>query len=82
MYYPTTKHELLDQVAIETARLSYPGGMSRGVKQVVTAGTKAKVEEYFVTGFPINALFDNASDIVNTYDGWHEQQGGAIPKIC
>jgi hypothetical protein len=78
MSYPLTKQELLKQIALETARISYPGGMSRGAKQVVKAHTKEKIERYFVTKFPMCALRDNASGIASAYDSWHEQQAAAI----
>ena len=39
-YYPLTGKELSRQIGVETARMSYPGSMSRGAKQIVKAGTK------------------------------------------
>jgi len=78
MNYPLTKQELLKQVALETARMSYPGGMSRGAKQVVTAGTKEQIESYFTTKFPMHELRENVSGIADVYDRWHEQQATAI----
>jgi len=78
MDYPLTKQELLKQVALETARMSYPGGMGRGPKQIVKAGTKKQVEYYFTTKFPIYEVRDNASGIAAVYDSWHEKQVNAI----
>jgi len=72
--YPLTKKELLREVGIETARMSYPGSMSRGPTQVVKAGTKVKLEKHFSTDFPIMEIRDKASEIAKIYDKWHDQQ--------
>ena len=47
MNYPLTVKDRFRQIAIETARMSYPGSMSRGRKPVVRAGTKKRIEEFF-----------------------------------
>jgi hypothetical protein len=81
MNYPLTKQELLERVARETARMSYPGSMSRGSTQVVMAGTKKKVEDYFAVRFPLYEVWDNASRIADQYDAWHEQRTKEIGRF-
>jgi hypothetical protein len=54
--------------------MSYPGGMTRGAKQVITAGGKQKIEEYFVNLFPLDRLWNDAAAIVQCYDSWHAEQ--------
>jgi hypothetical protein len=74
MDYPLTMQQLLEQIAYETARMSYPGGMSRGAKQIVTAGAKKEIEGYFVKRFPLNQLWNRATIIAKHYDLWHAEQ--------
>lgn len=73
MPYPLTIAQLQEQIARETARMSYPGSMSRGTSPVVKEGTKKAVEDFFVTKFPWKALWANAISIAGTYDTWHDQ---------
>jgi len=78
MDYPLTKQELLKQIALETSRMSYPGGMSRGSKQIVKATTKHELEYYFANNFPMYELHDNPREIAKGYDSWHKEQSTAI----
>jgi hypothetical protein len=81
MNYPLTKQELLKQIAHETAKMSYPGSMSRGPKQVVKSGTKAKLEDYFAVKFPLYEIWDNASHISDQYNAWHEHHTKEIGRF-
>jgi hypothetical protein len=74
MAYPSTTTELLEQIARETARMSYPGGMSRGKKPVVRAGTKRAIEEYFTTLFPLADIWQHTEAVARRYDQWHNEQ--------
>jgi hypothetical protein len=42
MVLPLTQQDFMAVIARETARMSYPGSMSRGAKPVVRAGTKGR----------------------------------------
>ena len=66
MPYPLTIQELQEAIARETARMSYPGGMSRGVKQVVIKGAKQNIEEYFATVFPMGDLWNTVGQIASS----------------
>ena len=48
---------LLEKIARETARMSSPGSMGRGKKQIVRKGAKKALEEFFVTCFPMRTLW-------------------------
>lgn len=74
MSLPLTQAELLRCVAAETARMSYPGSMSRGAKPIVGKGTKADLEEYFVSRFPIEEVWCSADTVANNYETWHHAQ--------
>lgn len=50
--------------------MSYPGRMGG----VVKTGTKKVVENYFVTDFPIEDIWDEAGLISRTFDRWHEKR--------
>lgn len=78
---PLTIQQQLERIARETARLSYPGGMGRGRKQIVKAGTKQEVEEYFSTEFPLRVLWTDASQVADNYDTWHEQQARKLGRF-
>lgn len=80
MPIPITQIQLLERIARETARMSYPGSMSRGIQPVVTGGTKAKLEEYFTCQFPTNQVWASASSLVCTYDCWHKERTEEIVK--
>lgn len=71
MILPLTQHDFLQRIAVETARMSYPGSMSRGIKPVVSEGTKAALEVYFRDKFPIDALWTSASAVALDYENWH-----------
>ena len=79
---PIDKEELLIAFARETARMSYPGSMSRGKHPVVKEGTKKVIECYFTSQFPIGHIWDNASTIKSTskYDQWHSERTREIAK--
>jgi hypothetical protein len=81
MNYPLTKKQLLKQIACETARMSYPGSMSRGAKQVVKLGTKLRIENYFVNRFPLAALYADVDQVAHNYDTWHEEQTQALGRL-
>ena len=71
MNVPSALSEMLGNVARETARMSYPGSMSRGKKPVVHKGTKAELEEYFAERFPLRQVWLSASRLTATYESWH-----------
>jgi hypothetical protein len=81
LHYPRDRVELLLQIARETARMSYPGGMSRGEKRIVKAGTKEKVESYFVKNFPLAHVYDDAARIALIYDSWHESCAAELGRF-
>ena len=72
-----TKSEFLKQIAVETAKMSYPGGMSRGISPIVKAGTKAALQEYFENTFPIGKLWDEQ---LNEFNDWHKERVEEISK--
>jgi hypothetical protein len=74
MAIPRTQSDLLRCIAVETARMSYPGSMSRGIKPVVSGGTKAEVEGYFRDRFPIRGIWSSADVIAKNYDNWHRDR--------
>lgn len=71
MPLPLTRSEFLKNIAVETARMSYPGSMSRGKRPVVSKGTKATLERFFRDEFPMNDVWGKAATIAADYDGWH-----------
>jgi hypothetical protein len=79
--YPATIAELLNGMACETARMSYPGSMSRGRKKIVTKGSKKLIEEYFVSTFPLRELWDRPTHIAKHYDAWHRKQIHALGRF-
>lgn len=78
MTIPTSHAELLERIACETARMSYPGSMSRGKRPVVAKGTKAELEKYFVSKFPMQEVWSSTATVVDTYDTWHESRTAEI----
>jgi hypothetical protein len=68
----------LQQIARETARMSYPGSMSRGQKPIVVGKTKAKLEDYFANEFPLRDLWEKSSQRAKDYDSWHKAQSVAL----
>jgi hypothetical protein len=83
MPYPLTRKQWIEQLARETARMSYPGGMSQWgkTKQIVRSGTKIKVEEYFATDFPLMELWSDINRAAQTYDQWHKQQANSLEGV-
>lgn len=75
-----TSETRLRHIALETARLSYPGSMSRK-SGVVKKGTKKLLEMYFEETFPIASLLKNVADIAKDYDRWHKDRVDEISKI-
>lgn len=69
-----TLDDLLQRIAVETARMSYPGSMSRGMKPVVSQGTKLSLEDYFREVFPIQEVWSSAASIGHQYDTWHRDR--------
>jgi hypothetical protein len=78
MTVPLALPDFLCRIAAETARMSYPGSMSRGKRPVVFKGAKARLESYFTTSFPITLLWSNGDQVARDYDAWHERQSHAI----
>jgi len=78
MIVPASRSELLKSIARETARMSYPGSMSRGEKQVVTKGTKEKLETYFATTFPMEEVWSSAKTLTGSYEKWHKKRTAEI----
>lgn len=78
MSLPHTRKDLLQRIVVETARMSYPGSMSRGTRPVVTGGTKALLETYFEKHFPIAVVWDAASTIALDFDAWHTERVSEI----
>ena len=56
--------------------MSFPGGMSRGKHQILKAGAKGKIEDFFARDPPllIHDLGSRASKIASDYDNWHSSQ--------
>jgi len=75
---PLTRLDFLRRIAAETARMSYPGSMSRGIPPVVCKGAKAKLEEYFVGQFPMAQVWDRPTEVVLGFETWHKEQSEAI----
>jgi len=75
-----TKSTFLKQIAVETAKMSYPGAMSRQSQgsQIVIAGTKAALSEYFEENFPIEELWDQK--LLKDFDSWHQNRVEEISK--
>lgn len=69
MSFPLTSNQRWHCIAKETAKLSYPGSMSRGIKPVVMANTKKTVENYFTNTFPIHEIL--CLKCSKDYDKWH-----------
>src|SRR5438477_6630612 len=67
-------------VARETARMSYPGSMSRGAKPVVHAGTKAALEHYYAERFPMSEVWSCAEQLASSYDAWHQERTAEMAK--
>jgi hypothetical protein len=78
MQAPFTEKEFLDRIAHETARMSYPGSMSRGSRPIVLKGTKAELEKFFVARFPLSEVWHQSAALSRDYDTWHEQQSRNI----
>lgn len=78
MTIPLARNDLLQRIAVETAKMSYPGSMSRGIRPVVSGGTKAALQAYFESTFPIAAVWDNAQTIALDYDAWHSARVNEI----
>jgi hypothetical protein len=80
MHLISTKTELFDKIARETARMSYPGSMSRGTKPVVAKGTKKTLEEYFAIDFPLPQVWHQSSEIAIQFDQWHTTRVDEIAR--
>lgn len=52
--------------------------MSRGKKPVVAKGTKAALERYFASDFPIHQVWSSASELASTYEHWHKGRTNEI----
>ena len=80
MGVPITLTELLGRVARETARMSYPGSMSRGNAPVVLKGTKAALEDFFVARFPLRDVWLSSSQVADRYEEWHQARTEEIAR--
>lgn len=78
MILPLTRRDQFCCVATETARMSYPGSMSRGTRPVVSGGTKAKLEEYFVHRLPLKELWLSCASVAASYETWHQARVGEL----
>ena len=80
---PRSKEELLTAFARETARMSYPGSMSRGKHPVVEGKTKEAIECYFTSTsqFPMEQIWDDTATVARTYDQWHAKRTHKIVKV-
>lgn len=65
---------MLEQIVEETARMSYSNQMHGGNNQIVTAGTKNALKEYFTERFPIKELWRQNRISQERYDRWHRKQ--------
>lgn len=72
--------ELLERVSRETARMSYPGSMSRGNAPVVLKGTKAALEDFFALRFPLRDVWLSSSQVADRYEDWHYTRTEEIAK--
>jgi hypothetical protein len=81
MNYPVTVHQRLEKIAVETARMSYPGGMSRGRKKVLKKEAKKKIERFFSSVFPIDALCADVDQVTLQFDIWHAEQTQALGRF-
>lgn len=77
MDFPRTNEEFYKSIAQETARMSYPGSMSRGTKPVVRKGTKFALEKYYVQKFPLNQVLSSLNH-VTVFDQWHKARTNEI----
>ena len=64
----------MKRVARESFRMSYSG------LRLVTGTTKTEIEHFFVSSFPMQDVWDNASKTANTFDKWHKHQVQAISE--
>lgn len=80
MGVPITLTELLERVARETARMSYPGSMSRGNAPVVLKGTKAVLEDFFAVRFPLRDVWLSSHQVADRYEDWHQTRTEEIAK--
>lgn len=67
MIVPLTESEVLMCVARETARLSYPGSMSRGSNAIVRNGNKKALETYFAEKFLLKDIWSSPDSITERY---------------
>jgi len=71
--FPNTKEEYIKAVTRETARMSYPGSMSRGKSPILEGGTKKYIENEFFPTF-LSGLWDTVDIVADQFDDWHEKQ--------
>jgi hypothetical protein len=84
---PLTKADFFRAVAVETAKMSWLGSMSRGKSPVILGETKKVVETYFSSAFPLAHLWESAGGIGTTSDQWHYERLGELanavgPNVC
>ena len=81
MGLPLTHDEFIAVIARETARMSYPGSMSRGLKPIVKAGTKAALERYYAEQFPMSEVWSCTERLVSSYDAWHQERTVEMARV-
>lgn len=59
--------DYLNAVAVETARMSYPGHMS----PVLTKGAKELAQCYFAEQFPLQTLWRKPAAVTRSFNKWH-----------
>jgi hypothetical protein len=75
MIVPITNAERLKCIALETAKMSYPGSMSRAKeKPVVAKGTKKELQTYFASTFPLQEAWTPTKTLISGYDKWHKSR--------
>ena len=77
MLFPDDQADYFRRLARETARISYPGGMSG---RVVDKNTKTAVEGYFVNDFHIEYLWLQAGAVAERSDDWHKERTDGLCK--
>ena len=68
-----SNQDIIKAIARETAKMSYPGSMSRGIKQVLKKNGKKAVEDFFVDEFDLFSIWKDPKKIAYNYDAYHEK---------
>ena len=70
---PQNLDEYLKFIAVETARMGWPGSMMRGEKHVLKKGAKQATERFFRDRFPMRSLWDDPLGVADDYERWHRR---------